>query len=226
MRIDIITLFPNMFHGPFQESILKRAQDMGKVTINIVNLRDFTHDRHRTVDDKPYGGGPGMLLKPEPVFEAVKSCEDEVAHCIYLTPQGERFNQTIARELAKKEHIVMLCGHYEGLDERARKLLFHQELSIGDFVLTNGNLPAMVITDAVVRLLPGVLGCDESVVEESFSEGLLEYPQYTRPPVFQGMKVPDILLSGNHQAIQQWRKEQARARTLERRPDLLAKHDQ
>lgn len=221
MRVDIITLFPAMFTGPFTESIIGRAQKHGHVEINLINLRDFTHDRHRTVDDRPYGGGAGMVLKPEPVFEAVESLRQATSRVILLSPQGRPFRQAMARELSTQTHLILVCGHYEGFDERIRIGLADAEISIGDYVLTNGSLAAMVVTDAIVRLLPGVLGCGESVDEESFSQNLLEYPQYTRPEDYRGMRVPDILLSGHHQAVADWRHEQALKRTRERRPDLL-----
>lgn len=222
MRIDVLTLFPGMFAGPLDESIIKRARAAGKLDLRLHNLRDYTHDRHRTVDDRPFGGGPGMLLKPEPLFEAIESLSAAETRIILLSPSGRRFSQAIARELAGCEHLLLVSGHYEGFDERVRAELADDELSIGDFVLTNGALPAMVVIDAVTRLLPGVLGDDSSTAEESFSQGLLEYPQYTRPAEFRGLKVPDVLLSGNHAEIAKWRESQARQRTEERRPDLLA----
>jgi tRNA (guanine37-N1)-methyltransferase len=221
MKIDVLTLFPAMFAGPLDESIVQRARANGVLDLTVTNLRDYTHDRHKTVDDRPFGGGPGMLLKPEPVFEAVESLAREKTRVILLSPAGRKFNQAIARELAQAEHLLLICGSYEGFDERIRERLAHDELSIGDYVLTNGALPAMVIIDAVTRLLPGVLGDDESSLDESFSRELLEYPHYTRPAEFRGMKVPDVLLSGNHAEIAKWRAEQARRRTAERRPDLL-----
>jgi len=214
-------LFPAMFAGPLDESIIKRAREAGLLDLSIHQLRDYAHDRHRTVDDRPFGGGPGMLLKPEPIFEAVESLASDQARVVLLSPSGRTFNQATAQELAKVEHLVLVSGHYEGFDERVRENLADDELSIGDYVLTNGALPVMVVIDAVTRLLPGVLGDDSSAVEESFSHGLLEYPQFTRPAEFRGMKVPEVLLSGNHAAIAKWRAEQARLRTSERRPDLL-----
>ena len=223
MKIDVLTLFPAMFAGPLDESIIKRAREAGRLDLAIHNLRDYTHDRHNTVDDRPFGGGPGMLLKPEPIFEAVESLAREGTRVILLSPAGRPFSQAIARELAGLEHLLLVSGHYEGFDERVREKLAQDELSIGDYVLTNGALPVMVIIDAVTRLLPGVLGDAESAQEDSFSQGLLEYPQYTRPADFRGMKVPEILLSGNHAEIARWRAEQARQRTEERRPDLLEK---
>jgi tRNA (guanine37-N1)-methyltransferase len=221
MKIDVLTLFPAMFAGPLDESIVKRARETGLVDLKIHNLRDWTHDRHKTVDDRPFGGGPGMLLKPEPLFEAIESLKREKTRVILLSPAGRQFNQAIARELAEQPDLLFVTGHYEGFDERVREKLADDELSIGDYVLTNGALPAMVVIDAVVRLLPGALGDDASSHDESFSHGLLEYPQYTRPAEFRGMKVPDILVSGNHAEIEKWRREQAKARTKKRRPDLM-----
>ena len=221
MKIDVLTLFPAMFAGPLDESIVKRARDSGLLDLKIHNLRDWTHDRHKTVDDRPFGGGPGMLLKPEPLFEAIESLKREKTRVILLSPAGRKFNQAIARELAQMEELLLVTGHYEGFDERVREGLADDELSIGDYVLTNGALPAMVVIDAVTRLLPGALGDDESSHDESFSHGLLEYPQFTRPADFRGMKVPDVLVSGNHAEIEKWRREQAKLRTKERRPDLM-----
>ena len=221
MKIDVLTLFPAMFAGPLDESIVKRAREAKLLDLKIHNLRDWTHDRHKTVDDKPFGGGPGMLLKVEPLFEAIESLRRENTKVILLSPSGRKFDQSIAREMAQQEELLLVCGSYEGFDERVREALADDELSIGDYVLTNGALPAMVIIDAVTRLLPGVLGDDESSREESFSADLLEYPHYTRPAEFRGMKVPDVLLSGNHAEIAKWRAEQARQRTATRRPDLL-----
>ena len=221
MKIAVLTLFPGMFAGPLDESIVKRAREAGLLELTLHNLREYAHDRHRTVDDRPFGGGPGMLLKPEPLFEAVEKLARETTRVILLSPAGRTFNQAIARELAQVDDLLLISGHYEGFDERVREQLADDELSIGDYVLTNGALPAMVIVDAVTRLLPGALGDDTSSHEESFSHGLLEYPQYTRPAEFRGMKVPEVLLSGNHAQIAKWRAEQANARTKERRPDLL-----
>ncbi len=221
MKIAVLTLFPGMFAGPLDESIVKRAREAGLLELTLHNLRDYAHDRHRTVDDRPFGGGPGMLLKPEPLFEAVEKLARETTRVVLLSPAGRTFNQAIARELAQLEDLLLISGHYEGFDERVREYLADDELSIGDYVLTNGALPAMVIIDAVTRLLPGALGDDTSSHEESFSHGLLEYPQYTRPAEFRGMKVPEVLLSGNHAQIAKWRAEEANARTKERRPDLL-----
>jgi len=221
MKIEVLTLFPAMFTGPLDESIIKRARESGKLEFKLHNLRDWTHDRHKTVDDRPFGGGPGMLMKPEPLFEAVESLRGEHTRVILMSPGGRKFDQSIARELAKETDLLLVTGHYEGFDERVRTGLADDELSIGDYVLTNGALPAMIVIDAVTRLLPGVLGDDDSSRDESFSEGLLEYPQYTRPAEFRGMPVPEVLLSGNHAEIAKWRREQARLRTVARRPDLL-----
>ncbi len=221
MSIDVLTLFPGMFAGPLDESIIKRARKTGTLDLRIHNLRDYAHDRHKTVDDRPFGGGPGMLLKPEPLFEAIEDLASEGTRVLLLSPAGRQFSQAIARELAGERHLLLVSGHYEGFDERVRERLADDELSIGDYVLTNGALPAMVVIDAVTRLLPGVLGDEQSALEESFSQGLLEYPQYTRPADFRGMRVPDVLLNGNHAQIALWRDEQARLRTKKRRPDLL-----
>jgi tRNA (guanine37-N1)-methyltransferase len=223
MKVTILTLFPEMFTGPFSCSIIKRAVDKGLVELETVNLRDYTTDRHRTVDDTPYGGGPGMVLKPEPVFaavEAISKKKGQKPYTVLTTPQGEVFRQQIAAELAGKEEILFICGHYEGYDERIRTLA-DRELSIGDYVLTGGELPAMVMVDATIRLLPGVLGAPDAASNDSFSAGLLDYPQYTKPAVYKGMAVPDVLLSGHHQQIAAWRRREALLRTAERRPDLL-----
>ncbi len=221
MKIDVLTIFPQMFAAVLGASIIKRAQDQEKVSFNLVDVRDFTVDKHRSVDDRPYGGGAGMVMKPEPIFKALESLHRPNPHVILLSPQGQSFNQTKAVELAGRENLVLICGHYEGIDERVRMKLAHEELSIGDYILTNGNLAAMIIIDAVVRLLPGVLGCEQSTLEESFANGLLEYPQYTRPEEFQGVRVPEVLLSGNHAQIKQWRQSQALERTRKSRPDLM-----
>jgi tRNA (guanine37-N1)-methyltransferase len=221
MKIDVLTLFPAMFAGPLDESIIMRARKNGLLDLKIHQLRDWTHDRHKTVDDKPFGGGPGMLMKIEPLFEAVESLKRAGTKVILLSPSGRKFDQAIARELAQEKDLLLVTGHYEGFDGRVRETLADDELSIGDYVLTNGALPAMVVIDAVARLLPGVLGDDESSHDESFSHGLLEYPQYTRPAEFRGMKVPDVLVSGNHAEIEKWRREQAKLRTEKQRPDLL-----
>ncbi len=222
MKIDVITLFPEMFAGPLDASIVGRARKAGLLDLRIHNLRDWTHDRHRTVDDRPFGGGAGMVMKPEPLFAAVESLAGDRTWTVLLTPAGRVFNQAAARELSVREHLLFICGSYEGVDERVREALVDEEWSIGDYVLTNGGLPAMVMIDAVTRLLPGALGDAQSAQDESFSHGLLEYPQYTRPAEFRGMKVPEVLLGGHHAEIEKWRAEQARERTAERRPDLLA----
>ncbi|MDB6029810.1 MAG: tRNA ((1)-)-methyltransferase [Verrucomicrobiales bacterium] len=221
MKMDVLTLFPAMFAGPLDVSIVQRARTAGLLDLRIHNLRDWTHDRHKTVDDKPFGGGPGMVLKPEPLFEAVESLAGEKTHVVLMTPAGQAFNQAKARELSEREHVLIICASYEGIDERVVETLVDEEISIGDFVLTNGGLPAMMVIDAVTRLIPGALGHDESATDESFSHGLLEYPHYTRPAEFRGLKVPEILLSGHHAEIEKWRAEQAKLRTAQRRPDLL-----
>ncbi len=230
VNVYILTLFPQMFSGVLGASILGRAIERGVIRVKLVDIRDFTHDAHKTADDYPYGGGPGMVMKPEPVYEAVDAVKEEIAGsgsqerpCVCLmTPQGEPFCDRAARELAGFSNLVLICGHYEGFDERVRYLA-DREISIGDYVLTGGEIPAMVVLDAVVRHVPGVLGSEESTRAESFSEGLLEGPQYTRPPEYRGLKVPEILLSGDHEKIRRWRRKQALKRTLERRPDLLDK---
>jgi len=227
MRVDIVTLFPSMFKGPFEESIIKRAQEKGLLSIHFCNPRQFTYNRHHTVDDAPFGGGGGMVMKPEPIFEAVEKIKEEIkpskGKVILLSPQGTLFNQEKAKELAKQENLILICGHYEGVDERVREHLAEEEISIGDYVLTGGELAAMVVVDAVARLLPGVLGCENSAKEDSFYSGLLEYPQYTRPAEFRGWKVPEVLLSGNHELIRKWRRRKMLERTLRRRPELLKK---
>ncbi len=229
MHIDIFTLFPEMFQGPFNFSILKRAIDHGLVSMNIHNIRDYTHDKHHTVDDYAYGGGAGMILKPEPIFEAVESIKSNIKPeigelpVILLTPQGRLFSQQIARELSTYSHLILICGRYEGVDERVREHLVTDEISIGDYVLSGGELAAMVVVDTVVRLLPGVLGSEASLMEDSHVDGLLEYPQYTRPVEYRGWSVPEVLLSGNHAQIAKWRREQSIQRTSERRPELLDK---
>jgi len=229
MRIDVLTIFPQMFDVPFSFGIFKRAIDQNLVSINVHNIRDYTHDKHHTVDDYPHGGGPGMVLKPEPVFEAVAAVKAQLPDesgtaqlpIILLTPQGRLFNQQIAMELSKYRHLIMICGRYEGIDERVVEHLVTDEISIGDYVLTGGELPALVVIDTVIRLLPGVLGSEDSAQEDSHANGLLEYPQYTRPAVFRDWPVPEILLSGNHAQIARWRREQVLRRTVERRPDLI-----
>ncbi len=222
LRIDVITIFPAMLGGFLGESMLKRAADLGAVRFQVVNLRDFTADRHQTVDDRPYGGGPGMIMKAEPLCKAVEALRTPGARVILMSPQGRRFDQAAAGELAGAAHLIFVCGHYEGVDERVSATVVSDEISIGDYILTNGTLAATVVIDAVVRLLPNVLGGAGATEEESFAGGRLEYPQYTRPEAFRGMKVPGVLLSGDHAAIRRWRDEQARQRTAERRPDLMA----
>ena len=222
MRIDVVTLFPAMFNGFAGESMMKRAVRMGAVDIRMVDPRDFARDARRTVDDRPYGGGPGMLMKPEPLFEAIESVLTPDARVVLMAPSGKRFDQAAARRLSRERHLVFVCGHYEGIDERVRESLVTETLSIGDYVLTNGTLPAAVVVDAVVRLLPGVLGGgEEATREESFTTNLLEYPQYTRPPVYRGMRVPEVLQDGDHEKVAAWRKSKALGLTRKRRPDLL-----
>ncbi len=224
MRIDVLTLFPEMFSGVLGQSILQRAQDKGLVEIGLWNIRDWAQDKHRSVDDKPFGGGPGMVMMCGPMFAAAEDVAgrgEKPDEIILLTPQGRRFDQAMARTLAGKKRLLLIAGHYEGFDERIRIGLATMEVSLGDFVLSGGEIPALAVIDAVVRLIPGVLGAEASVDEESFSTGLLEYPQYTRPAEFRGMSVPNVLLSGNHQMVRQWRQEQAQLRTQQRRPDLL-----
>ena len=228
MRIDILTLFPKMFENILGESMLKIAQKKGSVEINVLNLRDWTSDAHRTADDKPFGGGPGMVMKVEPVYGALKTILEVTgsqghkvtSKVILLTPQGKKFDQKAAKRLSKEKHLILICGHYEGVDERIRGLA-DEEVSIGDYILTCGELPALVMVDAITRLIPGVLGHNDSVKRETFENSLLEYPQYTRPAEFKGMKVPDVLLSGNHKKIEVWRNAEALKRTLKRRPDLV-----
>jgi len=232
LRIEILTLFPEMFQSPFSVGIFKRAIDRKLVSVNTHNIRDYTHDKHRTVDDYAYGGGAGMILKPEPIFEAIESIKsdiyskegvDIVLPIILLTPQGRLFTQEVAQELSRYSYMILICGRYEGVDERVRQHLVTDEISIGDYVLSGGELAAMVVVDAVVRLLPGVLGSEASLLDDSHTTGLLEYPQYTRPAIYRGWSVPQVLLSGNHAQLTKWRREQAIQRTLERRPELLDK---
>ena len=220
MKIDIITLFPRMFEGPLDESILKRAREKGLVNITVHQLRDYAEGKHRITDDRPFGGGPGMVMKVEPIVRCVEALKTEKSHVILLTPSGETLKQSVLKRLSSHSHLILICGHYEGVDERVRELVVHEEISIGDYVLTNGALPAMVLVDGVLRLIPGVLGHEDSATEESFSQNLLEYPQYTRPPEFRGLKVPEILFSGNHQEIAAWRRAKSEERTKARRPDL------
>lgn len=223
LKIDVVTIFPQMLNGFLQESMMKRASAAGLVEFNVINPRDFTTDKHNTTDDRPFGGGPGMVMKPEPLFAAVESVKTPESRVILMCPAGKTFKQADAQRLAgSHNHLIFICGHYEGVDERVREALVDEEISIGDYVLTNGVLSATVVIDAVARLRPGVLGGgDVATEEESFSSGMLEYPQYTRPPEFRGMKVPEILFSGDHGKIAEWRREQALKRTAERRDDLL-----
>ncbi len=226
MRVDIITLFPSMFKSPFEETIIKRAQQNGLIEIHLHNLRDFTTDRHRTVDDVPFGGGAGMVMKVEPIYKAISHIKAEVgekARVILLSPQGKTFSQKLAFQLVKEKNLILICGRYEGVDERVREYLVDEEISIGDYVLSGGEIAAMVIVDAVVRLLPGAVGDERSIRENSFYRGLLDYPQYTRPAKFLNWEVPEVLRSGNHQKIREWRKRKMLEKTLLRRPDLLEK---
>lgn len=225
MKIDILTLFPEMFESPFDHSILKRAQENNLLQIQTINIRDYSQNKHRTVDDTPYGGGAGMVMAAEPLFQCFDHLKElrggQLGRVIMMCPQGEPFNQEYAKELSTAEHLVFVCGHYEGIDERVRESLITDEISIGDYVLTGGELPAMVVVDAIARMIPGVLGVAASAEEDSFYNGLLEHPHYTKPRVYRGHEVPDILLSGHHENIRKWRRRQSLLRTLERRPDLL-----
>ena len=228
MRIDILTIFPKMFAPVLNESIIKRAKNKGRVKIYLHDLRDYSLDKHRKVDDRPFGGVSGMVMRPEPIFRAVENIKSQShktakSQVILLCPQGERLTQKTAKRLAKYKHLILICGHYEGIDERVRRHLVDAEVSIGDYVLTGGELPAMVLIDCLVRLIPGVLGDKNSLNFESFEGNLLEYPQYTRPAIFRRLRVPAILLSGDHKAIESWRKQEALKRTKQKRPDLLRK---
>jgi tRNA (guanine37-N1)-methyltransferase len=231
MRIDIFSIFPQMFDSPLSSGIFKRATDQGLVKLNVHNIRDYAHDKHHTVDDSPYGGGPGMIFKPEPVFEAVETVRSgaaqaegiDTARIVLLTPRGRLLSQDTALEISRETCLMLICGHYEGMDERISEHLATTSISIGDYVLSGGELAAMVVADAVIRLIPGVLGSAESPADESHTSGLLEYPQYTRPPEYRGWTVPEVLLSGNHAAIREWRREQAIVRTFAQRPDMLEK---
>jgi len=220
MRVDILTIFPGICAGPLNESMMKRAQEQGLLDLHLHQLRDWTQDRHRTTDDMPYGGGQGMVMKVEPIFEAIESLRTPESRVLFPSAQGRVFHHQRAVELSQESHLIFICGHYEGVDQRVIDHLVDEEISLGDYVLTNGAIASAVMVDAVVRLIPGVLGDAKSAAEDSFSEGLLEGPQYTRPVEFRGWRVPDILLSGNHGAIAQWRRQQACAKTRERRPDL------
>jgi tRNA (guanine37-N1)-methyltransferase len=221
MKIDIVTLFPEICRAPLNESIMKRAQKNEIVDLYIHNLRDWTTDKHHVADDAPFGGGQGMVMKPEPIFAAVEELRNQTSKVVLMSPPGRRFDQQMAAQLSGESHLIIICGHYEGVDHRVIEHLADLEISIGDYVLTNGAIAAVVLVDAVVRLMPGVLGHEQSAVDDSFNRGLLEAPQYTRPAEFRGWKVPEILLSGNHAEIERWRKEQAIKRTRENRPDLL-----
>ena len=228
MKIDIVTLFPEICRAPLSESIMKRSQKNGIVDLCIHNLRDWTTDKHRVADDAPFGGGQGMVMKPEPIFAAVEELRDQTSKIknqtskvVLMSPAGRRFDQQMAAQLSGESHLIIICGHYEGVDHRVIEHLVDLEISVGDYVLTNGAIAAVVLVDAVVRLMPGVLGHEQSAVDDSFSRGLLEAPQYTRPAEFRGWKVPDVLLSGNHGEIEKWRKKEALRRTRENRPDLL-----
>jgi len=225
IRIDILTGLPKLLASPLSESIVKRAQEKKLAEIVVHDLRQYTHDKHHTLDESPYGGGAGMIMKPEPVFECIEALKAERIYdeIIYTSADGEPFTQKIANELSLKSNLMILCGHYKGVDERVRTSLITRELSIGDYVLTGGELAALVITDAVVRVIPGVIGDGESALTDSFQDGLLDSPQYTRPPEFRGMKVPAVLLSGNHKDISEWREEERQKRTAERRQDLIHK---
>jgi len=232
MHFDIFTLFPEMFSGPFDASIIRRAREAGRVTIALHDIRDYATDRHHVTDDTPYGGGGGMVMKPEPIWNAVEAIlgfdpagRSDVPPIILLTPQGRQFTQAVARELAAHERLLLLCGRYEGIDERVRQYLASNEISIGDYVLSGGEIPAMVVVDALVRLLPGVLGDPGATLDDSHASGLLEYPHYTRPPVYRGYPVPEVLLSGHHAEVDRWRRREALRRTRARRPDLLARAD-
>jgi tRNA (guanine37-N1)-methyltransferase len=223
MIFDIITIFPGFFQSPLAEGLMGKALEKDLIRVRVHNLRDFTHDKHRMTDDSPYGGGVGMVMKPEPIIRAVEEIKTESpeALSILLTPQGERLHQSLAKEMSQKEHWILICGRYEGLDERVRLAVVHREISIGDYILTGGELASLVFIDAISRYVPGFMGCNKSVEEETFADGLLEYPQYTRPPIFRNMAVPEVLLSGNHAQIERWRRKESLRRTFLRRPDLL-----
>lgn len=225
MFFDILTLFPEMFIGPFDESIIKRAREKGIIEINLINIRDYTTDKHNTADDTPYGGGAGMVMKVEPIYRAWQDLHKKRGEVpvIMLSPQGRPLDQELVKDLSQEQGLILLCGHYEGIDERVKDLIVTDEISIGDYVLTGGELAAMVVVDAVARMIPGVLGDQESMIEDSFYNGLLDYPDYTRPREFMGLEVPEVLLSGNHGAIERWRRKEALKRTYLRRPDLLQK---
>jgi tRNA (guanine37-N1)-methyltransferase len=221
MRIDVLTLFPEICRAPLNESIMKRAQESGLLDLRIHNLRDWTSDKHHVVDDAPFGGGPGMVMKPEPIFAAVESLRSEASVTVLMTPQGKRLDQKMANKVSTEKHLIVICGHYEGVDQRVIEHLVDEEISIGDYVLTNGAIAAVIFIDAIVRLIPGALGHEQSAAEDTFGNGVLEAPHYTRPAQFRDWKVPDVLLSGNHAEIVAWREKQALKRTRENRPDLL-----
>lgn len=223
MRIDILSLFPAYFKGPFDESIIKQAKKKGLIEMNLIDIREFADNRYRKVDDRPYGGGPGMVLMPQPVTSAIRSVKTPNARVIYLSPQGKPLTAALSRELAKNEHLILLCGHYEGIDQRVLNSEVDEEISIGDYVLTNGCLAAIVLLDTVIRFVPGVLGHELAADEDSFEQGILDCPHYTRPEVFEGEKVPEVLLSGDHKKIAEWRKQEALKKTLSVRPDLFEK---
>ncbi len=224
MKINILTLFPGMFNGPMGESIIGRAEDNGFVKINLIDIRDYSDNKHKSVDDYPYGGGPGMVMQAQPLFKALESIDAKSGRIIYMSPKGKTLNQELATKLSKENNMTIICGHYEGIDQRVIDHWVTDEISIGDYVLTGGELPAMVLTDSIVRLIPGVLGQEESFKDESFFSGLLEYPQYTRPSEYNGLKVPSVLLSGNHKVIDEWRKEESLKITKINRPDLFEKY--
>ncbi len=227
MRFDVLTIFPEMFTSFLNTSIIRRAREQGQINVNVTDIRAYSRDKHRRVDDYPFGGGPGMVMQAEPIFLTLEALVGKEGlsglPVILLSPQGEIFNQDLASQLAEKERMVFICGRYEGIDERVRQVLVTREISVGDYILTGGELPAMVVIDAVTRLLPEVIGAAEGIKEDSFAMGTLEYPQYTRPRSFRGLKVPEVLLSGNHERIRLWRRQQALKRTWQRRPDLLSK---
>lgn len=222
IRIDIVTIFPSVFDGPFDVGLIKRAREKGLVEIDVADLRQFTLDRHRTVDDYPFGGGPGMVMKVEPLYKAVETLRRKDSIVVLLSPQGNRFDQDLARSFSKLSHLILLCGRYKGVDERARQLIVDEEISVGDYILSGGEIPAMVVTESVVRLLPGAMNSRESADEDSFQNGLLDSPRYTRPRDFKNLAVPEVLISGNHRAVNKWRRKMALKATMKKRPDLLA----
>ncbi|MDN3505684.1 MAG: tRNA (guanosine(37)-N1)-methyltransferase TrmD [Simkaniaceae bacterium] len=226
MKITILSLFPECFYSPFDVSMIKRAKEQGVISIELIDIRDFARDKHRRVDDRPYGGGPGMLMMPGPCVSAIRSVRNEDSHVVYLSPQGEMLKAKKCEGLAKKPHLILLCGHYEGIDQRVIDSEVDEVISIGDFVLTSGCLPAMVVTDAIIRFVPGVLGHKEAAASDSFQEGLLEGPQYTRPEEFEGMRVPEVLIGGNHKEIEKWRMRQSEKITRQVRPELIGANDE